>query len=81
MNIKQEKAMSELRGLKDQIEKQHWLNIHFRAFQLANYAWQQHILVNAQLGAERVNSPSGAVLDDKREDESRDDIRQGKNEI
>ena len=68
MTVDQDKALCELRGLKDQIDKQHWLNVHFRAFQLAHFAWQQHILANSRLGAKQVHSPGGAVLDDERDD-------------
>jgi hypothetical protein len=41
----------DLQGIEDQIEKSQWLNVHFRAFQLANLAWQKHIEANATLKA------------------------------
>lgn len=62
------KAIADLHGLRDQIEKQHWLNVHFRAFKLSHEAWQHHILANARGGSRAVNSPAAAVLDDERED-------------
>lgn len=65
MTVEQQKAISDLEAIKEQIEKGHWLNVHFRAFKLSHDAWQNHILANAQQGARSVNSPSGAVLDDK----------------
>ncbi len=37
----QRSALVELAGLDDQIRKQHFLNVHFRAFKLANDAWQE----------------------------------------
>jgi len=66
MTTQQQKLLVELHGLKDQIEKGHYLNVHFRAFQLAHEAWQEHIRQNAIGGSRQVNSPAGAVLDDDR---------------
>ncbi len=40
---------------------------HFRAFKLANDAWQEHIRQNAKSGARTGRSPAGAVLDDDRD--------------
>lgn len=68
LNGDQRKAMTDLQGMADQVEKQHWLNIHFRAFRLSHDAWQHHILANARAGSRACNSPAGAVLDDTRED-------------
>ena len=65
MTTEQNKALCELTGLKDQIGKQHWLNVHFRAFELADFAWKQHVFANARVGAKAVNSPDGAVLADE----------------
>lgn len=62
MTVEQEKLLAELRGLEDQIRKGHFLNTHFRAFRLANDAWQEHIRQNALAG----HGPPGAVLDDER---------------
>ena len=67
-NAEVDQANCQLSGLQEQIEKQHWLNVHFRAFQLADYAWKQHIMANARLGSEHSGSPCGAVLDGKREE-------------
>lgn len=67
MTVEQQKLLAELHGLKDQIEKGHFLNVHFRAFQLAHAAWQEHIRQNAIGGSRAVHSPAGAVMDDERE--------------
>jgi hypothetical protein len=69
MTTQQEKMLAELRGLEDQIMKCHFLTVHFRAFQLANESWQEHIRQNALSGSRRAQSPAGAVLDDERKDE------------
>lgn len=66
--VLQRQALLELVGLKDQIEKEHWLNVHFRAFKLASLGWDSHILANAQIGSKSFHSPGGAVLDNERED-------------
>lgn len=68
MEEAQKKLMVELEGLKDQVEKGHFLNVHFRAFRLAWDAWQEHIRQNALSGSRAVHSPGGAVLDDDRDD-------------
>lgn len=68
LTIAQEKALADLRGLKDQIHKQHFLNVHFRAFELAHEAWEEHIRLNAVTGSRQVQSPAGAVLDNERDD-------------
>lgn len=72
MTVEQEKLLAELRGLEDQIRKGHYLNVHFRAFQLAHAAWMEHIRQNAVSGARGGHiagqSPAGAVLDDDRGD-------------
>lgn len=65
----QEKALADLRGLEDQIYKQHFLNVHFRAFELAYEAWREHIRLNAVTGSRKVQSPAGAVLDNERDDQ------------
>ena len=66
------KMLVELNGLRDQIRKGHFLNVHFRAFQLAHTAWLEHIRVNAVAGARggfvAGRGPAGAVLDDGRDD-------------
>lgn len=67
MTTEQDRAMCDLAGLRDQIEKEHWLNVHFRAFQLAHEAWQNHVRANARVGAKAVGSPGGAVLDGERD--------------
>lgn len=43
-NVSQAKAFAGLVGLRDQVQKEHWLNVHFRAFELSHAAWQFHIL-------------------------------------
>ena len=63
MTSEQEKLLAMVRGIEDQIMKEHWLNVHFRAFRLSGEAWKEHIISNAQAGARKVNSPAGAVLD------------------
>ena len=67
MTSAQEKLLAMVRGISDQIEKEHWLNVHFRAFELANDSWKEHIRANARTGSRQHNSPAGAVLDDKRD--------------
>lgn len=66
VDTEQRRAITDLHNLRDQIEKQHWLNVHFRAFRLSHDAWQQHILANARLGSRAAHSPAGAVLDEPR---------------
>lgn len=65
-----EQMLVELHGIEDQIRKGHHLNVHFRAFQLAHAAWQEHIRANAVAGARggfvSGTSPPSAVLDDER---------------
>ncbi len=56
------------RGLCDQVEKEHYLNVHFRAFELAYTAWKFHVRANAITGSRQCGSPAGAVLDDERSD-------------
>ena len=48
MKRQQEDALSQLSGLEDQIKKQHWLNVHFSAFTLANDAWTNHAKQKAE---------------------------------
>lgn len=60
--------MLELVGLRDQIQKQHYLNVHFRAFKLAHAAWMEHIRQNAVGGSRAHRTPPGAVLDGERAD-------------
>lgn len=69
MTLEQQRLLLELHGLRDQIEKGHFLNVHFRAFQLAHAAWQKHIRQNAVARSRSCNSPAGAVLDDERSDQ------------
>lgn len=69
MTPEQKKLLVDVRGLEDQIRKEHYLNVHFRAFQLAHEAWQEHIRQNAITGSRTVNSPAGSVLDDERADQ------------
>lgn len=66
LTTQQQKLLAELHGLEDQIRKGHYLNVHFRAFQLANEAWQEHIRQNAIHGnrAGPGSSPPGALLDE-----------------
>jgi len=68
MTTEQKKLLAGLKGIEDQIKKCHFLNVHFRAFQLANEAWQEHIRCNAMSGSEQCNSPAGAVMDNNRDD-------------
>lgn len=62
-----DKMLVDLEGLRDQIKKHHFLNVHFRAFELANEAWQAHMRANAVSGSRRCHSPGGAVLDEERD--------------
>ena len=62
MTVEQNKLLLELVGLRDQIEKQHYLNVHFRAFRLANDAWTEHVRANALSTARKSGLP-GAVAD------------------
>jgi len=66
--VEQRKLALELVGLRDQIEKSHFLNVHFRAFSLAHQAWMEHIRQNAVSGSRAGHSPGGAVLDPERDD-------------
>lgn len=66
MTTQQNIMLIELAGIEDQIKKGHYLNVHFRAFKLADIAWKEHIRMNAVHGSGSVNSPAGAVLDDER---------------
>ena len=68
MNMQQKKLLASVDGIANQIKKNHWLNVHFRAFELANEAWTEHIRTNARAGANEHNSPAGAVLDNERDD-------------
>lgn len=68
MTTEQNKLLAELAGIRDQIEKGHYLNVHFRAFRLSHDAWQEHIRQNAVSGSRAHNSPGGAVLDEERDD-------------
>ena len=63
MTPEQQKLLVELEGIADQIRKEHYLNVHFRAFTLAYEAWHEHIRQNAVVGSRHVNSPAGAVGD------------------
>ena len=67
--VEQDALLAEARGIKEQIEKEHYLNVHFRAFELADHAWKLHIRANAIVGSRKVNSPGGAVLDPSRDRE------------
>jgi hypothetical protein len=72
MSNEQKRLLMELEGIADQIKKGHYLNVHFRAFQLSNSSWQEHIRQNAvrcARGGEIAGvGPAGAVLDDERAD-------------
>jgi hypothetical protein len=67
MGVDNEALRLKLSELEDQIAKGHWLNVHFRAFELAYDAWKLHIRANAQLGARYCGSLGGAVLDAARD--------------
>jgi len=67
LTTQQQKLLADLHGLKEQIEKGHYLNVHFRAFQLANEAWQEHIRQSAVRGARAIGAPAGSVLDGERD--------------
>lgn len=67
MTPEQSKLLCELAGIRDQIRKGHYLNVHFRAFRLAHDAWQEHIRQNAVAGSRAGHSPGGAVLDNDRD--------------
>ena len=62
--IEQERMFVSLRGIEDQIRKDHYLNVHFRAFELADAAWKEHIRQSAVPTARQHNAPKGAVLDE-----------------
>ena len=64
---RKELLLLQLEGLRDQIEKGHFLNVHFRAFKLGYEAWQEHIRVSAAIGARKGpgKSPMGALLEDE----------------
>lgn len=64
MTSEQKKLLAMLAGIEDQIRKRQYLNAHFRAFELAGDAWQEHIRANARMGSRQSGSPPGAVLDD-----------------
>ena len=66
MTTEQKKLLVSIDGLRAQIEKSHFLNAHFRAFEIANDCWREHIRMNALSGARACGSPAGAVLDDDR---------------
>lgn len=68
LTVEQNQLLAELHGLEDQIRKGHFLNAHFRAFQLSHAAWMEHIRQNAVSGSRRCHSPGGAVLDGDRDD-------------
>lgn len=51
LTVQQRQMLIELHGIADQIRKGHYLNVHFRAFQLAHASWQEHIRQNAMRGA------------------------------
>lgn len=65
LSTEQRRLVIETHGINEQIEKGHYLNVHFRAFQLAYNAWQEHVRQNAIGGSRAANSPAGAVLDDE----------------
>ena len=67
LTSEQRARLLELHGLEDQIRKNHCLNVHFRAFELAHRAWKEHVRLNAEQGSRRFNSPGGAVLDPERD--------------
>ncbi len=66
MTSEQQKLLSMVNGIVDQIKKEHWLNVHFRAFELACDSWAEHIRANARTGSKQARSPAGAVLDNNR---------------
>lgn len=68
MTTEQRKLLMSITGLRDQIGKSHFLNAHFRAFEIARDCWKEHVRMNALSGSRACNSPAGAVLDDERDD-------------
>ena len=66
MTTEQKKLLASIDGLRAQIEKSHFLNAHFRAFEIANDCWREHIRMNALSGSRACGSPAGAVIDDDR---------------
>ncbi len=42
LSSEQEGLIVEVAGLRDQISKNHMLNVHFRAFEIAARAWAEH---------------------------------------
>jgi len=47
MEADQRRMLLELRCLRDQIKKGHFLNVHFRAFALSDMAWKAHIAASS----------------------------------
>lgn len=68
LTTQQKRLLASIAGLEDQIRKGHFVKAHFRALEIANDAWQEHIRQNAVAGARLYNSPAGAVLDESEED-------------
>ena len=64
LTTQQRQLLIELDGLRDQIHKGHFLNVHFRAFQLAHAAWMEHVRQNAVTGAREPGGIREAVLDE-----------------
>lgn len=54
----QKKAVKETEGITDQIGKQNWLNVHFRAFSLSHDAWRNHIAANDAILASTRERPN-----------------------
>lgn len=67
LSVQQQQLVMEVHGIVEQIEKGHYLNVHFRAFKLSSLSWDEHVRQNAVAGSERYNSPGGAVLDGERD--------------
>jgi len=63
----QERLLHHVHGIEEQVRKGHFLNVHFRAFELAHESWREHVRQNAVIGSRRYNSPGGAVLDPERD--------------
>jgi len=62
LTLQQLRAMTEMTGLVDQIKKQHWLNVHFRAFSISHAAWMNHIKAkNRPSPSEQVSWPDAEI--------------------
>lgn len=66
MTTQQQQMLVELAGLRDQIEKGHYLNVHFRAFQLSHAAWMEHTRQGAAASHRTPGGLPQSVLEEPR---------------